>query len=374
MVTDSQSDIPMRRILLNPTAWLAIRITACVAVVVVSFGYAFTGIHSDVLIGAGCGIAIGTGVGLRGRSLGSSPWTGILIGSIVGIAAVFCAGALSGNRWGFIIPPTLALAVGLICGIRGPSLAGYRDLRHETFIVAVLLGLGLLPYVSAMSFRPFFVPIQPLLLVPWITLMAGFLSRNREGWQDARPSRLLVLGVVAVFILMGLLMAGEIRGPRFIVLALTIALLVATLVALPAAAFLLGRAAITWLQPRLRVYGHLADYLRVMWVPIGGFAVGYLTIIFLFSGFYGMLGRFQPGAFTDAATGIADWLSFAFFTALGQDFTTVAPVSVAARMLVGVHLILSAGWALVLFAAVMSSIKPRLDRIAHRLGDDGSDA
>lgn len=363
----------MRRILLNPSAWLAIRITACVAVVVVSFGYAFTGVHTDVLIGAGCGIAIGTGVSLRGRSIGSSPWTGVLIGSIVGIAAVFCSGALSGNRWGFIIPPTLALAVGLICGIRGPSLAGYRDLRHETVIVAVLLGLGLLPYVVAVSFRAFLVPMQPLLLVPWITLMAGFLSRNREGWQDARPSRLLVLGVVAVFILMGLLMAGEIRGPRFIVLALTIVLLVATLVALPAAAFLLGRAAITWLQPRLRVYGHLADYLRVMWVPIGGFAVGYLTIIFLFSGFYGILGRFQPGAFTGAASGITDWLSFAFFTALGQDFTAVAPVSVAARMLVGVHLILSAGWALVLFAAVMSSIKPRLDRIAQRLGDDGGD-
>lgn len=374
MVANTKTDLAMRRILSIPSAWLAIRITACVAVVVVSFGYAFTGIHSDVLIGAGCGIAIGTGVSLRGRSLGSSPWTGVLIGSIVGIAAVFCAGALSGNRWGLIIPPTLALAVGLICGIRGPSLTGYRDLRRETLTVSVLLGLGLLPFVFAVSFRAFLVPIQPLLLVPWITLMAGFLSRNRVGWQDARPSRLLVLGAVAVFILMGLLMAAEIRGPRFTVLALTIALLVATLVALPAAAFLLGRGAITWLQPRLRVYGHLADYLRVMWVPIGGFAVGYLTIIFLFSGFYGMLGRFQPGAFAGAGTGITDWLSFAFFTALGQDFTTVAPISVAARMLVGVHLILSAGWALVLFAAVMSSIKPRLDRIAHRLGEDDGDA
>ncbi len=364
----------MRRILSNPSAWLAISITACVAVVVVSFGYSFTSVHTDVLIGAGSGIAIGTGVSLRGRSLGSSRWTGILIGSIVGIGAVLCAGALSGDRWALIIPTTLALAVGLICGIRGPSLTGYRDLRHETVIVSVLLGLGLLPYVVAVGFRSnYFVSIQPLLFVPWTTLMAGFLSRSREGWQDARPSRLLALGVVAVFIFMGFLMGGEITGPRFIVLALTIAVMAIMLVALPVVAFLLARTAITWLQPRLRVYGHLADYLRVMWVPIGGFAVGYLTIIFLFSGFYGILGRFQPGAFTGAGTGITDWLSFAFFTALGQDFATVAPVSVAARMLVGVHLILSAGWALVLFAAVMSSIKPRLDRIAQRLGDDSGD-
>lgn len=88
------------------------------------------------------------------------------------------------------------------------------------------------------------------------------------------------------------------------------------------------------------------------------------------SGFYGMLGHFRPGAFSGAGVGIADWFSFAFFTALGQDFTTIAPVSVSARVLVGAHLILSAGWALVLFAAVMSSIGPKLDRIARRHAED----
>ena len=37
-----------------------------------------------------------------------------------------------------------------------------------------------------------------------------------------------------------------------------------------------------------------------------------------------------------------------------------------ARLLVGAHLILSAGWAVVLFAAVMSFIGPKLERIARR--------
>ena len=142
------------------------------------------------------------------------------------------------------------------------------------------------------------------------------------------------------------------------------------LVALSATAFLLGRVVITWLQPRLRVYGHLADYLRVMWVPIGGFAVGYLTIIVVFAGFYGMLERFQPGAFAGAGGGITGWLSFSFFNALAQDYANFAPASVGARVLVGAHLILSVGWALVLFAAVMSSIGPKLDRIARRLAED----
>ena len=145
------------------------------------------------------------------------------------------------------------------------------------------------------------------------------------------------------------------------------------LVAMPLTSFLLGRIVITWLRPRLRVYGQLADYLRVMWVPIGGFAVGYLTIIVVFAGFYGMLERFQPGAFAGAGSGITEWLSFSFFTALGQDFITVVPASIGARVLVGAHLILSAGWAVVLFAAVMSSIGPKLNRIARRHTEEDDD-
>ena len=37
--------------------------------------------------------------------------------------------------------------------------------------------------------------------------------------------------------------------------------------------------ATVWLQPRLRVYRQLAEYLRVMWIPIGGFPIRYLAII-----------------------------------------------------------------------------------------------
>ena len=138
--------------------------------------------------------------------------------------------------------------------------------------------------------------------------------------RDARPPRVLVLVTLALFVAGALLSATEtsVRGVSQVGIILTNVLLASlVLLALPAAAFLMGRTAITWLQPRLRVYSHLAQCLRVMWVPIGGFAVGYLTIIVLFSGFYGMLGHFRPGAFVGAGAGIADWFSFAFFTALG---------------------------------------------------------
>ena len=352
--------------------WLTVRIAAAIAVVVVPFGYAVTGVQTDVLMGAGCGLAVGVGVGLRGGSR-SGVWTGVLIGSIVGVITVLMAGTLPLDGFGVLVPPILAVSVGLIDGLSRSSFSGYRDVGRETCIVAALLALGLFP---TLQWGMLGALLAPFLFVPWTVLMAGLLSYRREGWRDARPPWLLFVGAVGLHALMAYMLASEIirqnPGMPGIDLVWPIAqVLILWLLVAPAAAFLLGRAAIIWLQPRLRVYGHLAGYLRVMWVPIGGFAVGYLTIIVLFSGFYGMLGHFRPDAFAGAGVGIADWFSFAFFTALGQDFTTVAPVSVSARMLVGAHLILSAGWALVLFAAVMSSIGPKLDRIARRYAEEG---
>ena len=346
--------------------WLALRIAATIALVVVPFGYAITGIHADILIGVGCGLALGVGVGVRGGSKGG-PWTGILVGSIVGIVTALIAGVLPGNPWGWLIPPVLALAVGLIDGLGRSSLSSYRDAGRETFIVSVLLALGLFPAVVAFGDIAFIV-LFILVWTPWTALMAGLLSQRHEGWRDPRPPRLLVLGAVLLppLVVLALLEEGTAIGQ--------VAWLAPLLmVVLPATAFLLGRTVTTWLQPRLRVYGRLADYLRVMWVPVGGFAVGYLTIIVLFAGFYGMLERFSPGAFADAGTRITDWLSFSFFTAIAQDYNSVVPVSEGARALVGTHLILSVGWALVLFAAVMSSIQPKLDRIARHHAEEGDD-
>ena len=359
--------------------WQAVRVAAAVALVVVPFGYAITGVHRDVWMGVGCGLAIGLGVGLRGGAR-AGPWMGILIGSIVGIVTALITGLVPGNGVGILVPPVLALAVGLIDGLRESSLRGYRDMSRETFIVALLLAVGLLPLVDAPADLRF--NLAPLMCTPWIALFAGLLSYRRVGWRDARPPRLLILSAAATLALLLFLMVSEWMAlgrielgreiPGVLVLRF-VSLDILRLVGVTAAAFLLGRVAITWLQPRLRVYGHLADYLRVMWVPIGGFAIGYLTIIVLFAGFYGMLEHFSPGAFAGARAGIIEWLSFAFFAALGQDFATVAPVSVGARALVGVHLMLSAGWVVVLFAAVMTSIGPKLDRIARHHADDASD-
>ena len=360
--------------------WLGCRIAIIVGVVVVPFGYAITKMHTDVLMSAGCGIAIGVGVGIRGGAR-SGPWTGVLVGVIIGVVTALIAGLSPLEGFAVLVLPILALALGLIAGLRGSSLTGYRDMTREAFIVSVLLALGFLPawiaegqFASGDSSDGLVLVGSTLVLFIWIALAGGLLSRRREGWRDNRPPVLLVLGAVALAtaLIVGVAtgMIEEGRGLSGINLVATIAFLLAIAAAVPAVAFLLGRAVIIWLEPRLRVYGYLSDYLRIMWVPIGAFAVGYLTIIVLFAGFYGMLGRFQPGAFNNPGTGIAEWVSFSFYAAVGQDFLTTAPVSIGARVLVGAHLILSAGWAVVMFAAVMSSIGPKLDRIARRHAEE----
>jgi len=54
----------------------AVLVAVTVAVVDVTFGYAITGVHDDVLAGAGSGLAIGVGLSLRmGCSPVSSPTT-----------------------------------------------------------------------------------------------------------------------------------------------------------------------------------------------------------------------------------------------------------------------------------------------------------
>ena len=206
---------------------------------------------------------------------------------------------------------------------------------------------------------------MPWFFVPSTALIAGFVGRTADGRHSARLPFWLIVATLALLALLSLVMvaAGERPG---VGTAAPVVLLHA--VAIPVTVFLCARAIAVWLHPRLLVYGQLAAYLRVMWVPIGGFAIGYLVIILLFAGFYGMLAHFSPGAFTGVGdeADIMTWVTFAFFAGVGRDYTGIVPVSTGAQALVGAQLIPSIGWALVVFAAVMVHIQPQLERIARR--------
>ena len=80
--------------------WQSVQVAVAVAMVIVPFGYAVTGVHRDVLIATSCGFAIAVGLSLRmGQRGGRS--TGILIGSAVGILAALVGGC-RGGRVGYL--------------------------------------------------------------------------------------------------------------------------------------------------------------------------------------------------------------------------------------------------------------------------------
>ena len=157
----------------------AARIAAAIAVVVVPFGYAITGLHTDVLMGVGCGIGVGVGVGLRGGA-GSGPWTGIVVGSIVGITAALIRGLAAWDGFAVLVPPVLALALGLICGLRGSSLSGIGD--QCEIDGNVLLDMGSFPtWLRRTTAIQVAAPLCP------DRADGRPLRQRREGWQDSRP-------------------------------------------------------------------------------------------------------------------------------------------------------------------------------------------
>ena len=201
-------------------------------------------------------------------------------------------------------------------------------------------------------------------------LYVGFFNRNHDGRRFSRPPIGLLFALVVVVAAITWLVMHETEPHRSLDVSLLSAL--GAVVAIPILVFLGARTFAIWVQPRLRLYVQLADYLRVMWVPIGGFAVGYLAIIVIFSGFFGMLERFVPGSFSGAAdAGVLDWIAFSFYSAIADPSSAIRAASGFARFLVGTQLVFSIGWALVVFAAVMSAIQPQLDAISRRRAQDG---
>lgn len=343
---------------LGHVAWRSLQVAAAVLVIVVPFGYATTGAHNHVLLGAGSGLAVGLGLHLRmGASGGRS--TGILIGSVLGVVMALIAGAQDvAFGPGVYVPPVLGLGVGLLDGLGVQRVRTYREASLESLVMCVLLALGVAPALG-----PAGVAIS-LLLMPTMALIAGFVSRNAQGERHTRPPAWLLAGTLGISVI--LFAADRLFTEAPIPAPASLATLALAQYAVPTVTFLLGRTAASWLAPRLRVYAQLAEYLRVMWIPIGGFAAGYLAIILLFAGFCGMLERFAPGSFAGAAPArIGDWVSFSFFSAVTQNYSGITPASGPARMVVGIQLVLTVGWALVVFAAVMSSIQPQLERIAR---------
>ena len=338
--------------------WSCLLVSAGVLLVVVPVGYATDATHGQVVRAAGYGLVAAIGVALRTHRPGRA-WLGTLVGTAVGLVTVQILSSLPPSTQGPLntLPAAMALTLGMIAGFGEGQVDGYPEaLRESSLVTLMFMGLALVPGSNVLLF-------MPLMLLPSTAAIGGFFGRAADGRRYARPPAWLALVVLSVIVLMILLVALE-GAPVAFAAPITIL----ALVPIPVVAFLGARAVALWLHPRLLFYNQLAAYLRVMWIPIGSLAIGYLIIIVLFAGFYGTLARFSPGSFGNVGeeSGILTWLSFAFFTGVGGDYTGIVPVSSGARALVGAQLIPTVAWVLVMFAAVMAYLRPKLDRIAER--------
>ncbi len=367
--------------------------------IVLPFAYALDEQESVLYFSLGSGIGVGCGVLFKAREKPHSVSLAIVIGSIVGIGAglvITGFGSINASGIGLIIPPTVGMSIALVNAIGNKPICGLKDSLLSALLIGVTMGLGLVPLFWGFAAAPVAISLYVGAYVAAIATGKRFRHSGRSLSTGERVGWIVLLTVltgVACFVIWiinkefiyevipdGLesawlawylqwridygILSAAITG-------------ISTLILVPLLTYEITRLIAHWVKPRLVIYEQLIDYLRIMWIPVSAFAIGYAAIIVIFGGVYGSIFRlfgepaFQSPNFESAQPTIADWLFFSFFNATAQDYNQIIPLSTLARLSVGVQLLLSVAWAVVIFAAVMSHLQPRLQRIAEEREQNG---
>lgn len=314
-------------------------------------------------------LVLGLGTWWRlGRRSGLS--LGLILGGATGLMLSCVLGLTPMRGFGVLLPPTIGLVMGLLDGVGRARFDGFREGITVAIPIALAAGLGLIARQG----------VTVVLPAAFIGLVVGTLLGMRRdptlGWRGGvrRPPWWLAATVLLLCVAMYALLLYEMRrgqsgslvGGRPALSALVFVLF--SLFVLPLVGFHVGAVFARWLRPRLEVLSELVAYLRAMYVPIGAFSLGYSVILIVFAGLYGSLYRLDGAHFgtPEPAPGRADWLFFALYSAVGTTHSPLRPDSDLAHGLVAGQSIVGVGWAVVVFAAVMSHLQPRLAKISRR--------
>jgi hypothetical protein len=310
-------------------------------------------------------LAVGLGVFWRlRRKSGAS--VAVLLGAAVGFLLAAIIGLSNFRGFGVLLPPAIALALGLINGISDEQLRGYREPVILSMLLGFLISVGL-----TIRQGPSIVLIG-LAIGVVVGTVVGSRRHPERGWIGGvrLPPLGLTLLVIGWLVLSGFGLYGEMLDgrsePMFGLgpLGTSIAFGPVFTVLIPAFVFSVGNAVATWLRPRLGVYRDLVGYIHIMYVPIGAFALGSSLITLVFAGIYGSLYKLSPTHFTATEVpGRLDWFFFAFNRASGSSFEGVAAASDAANLVAAVQVLVTVGWAVVVFAAVMNYVQPKLQQL-----------
>jgi hypothetical protein len=191
--------------------------------------------------------------------------------------------------------------------------------------LAVLLGL-LSPVRRSwqfQNFRPWKISAYPSRLVIPILLLTGLAALN---WSRLRWWSLLVVP--------GYLVGDALGG-------------------------LIG----SWIRHWVLAMKDVWNIARSMGPPIGGFALGYVVIAFIFAGLFASVWRTDARAFAglqDRPT-FVDFTYYSVMTISITGYGDVAPRAPVAKVLASAEALVGLGWTIVVFAAVLTVVQRKLD-------------
>jgi hypothetical protein len=120
----------------------------------------------------------------------------------------------------------------------------------------------------------------------------------------------------------------------------------------------IGRSIRQWVLALKEVWGIAVQ----MGPPIGGFALGYLVIAFIFTGLFAAVWRGDSAAFKGLPEHpqLIDFAYYSVMTISTTGYGDVAPQSPPAKLLASAETLAGLTWTLVVFAAVLTVIQRRL--------------
>jgi voltage-gated potassium channel Kch len=107
--------------------------------------------------------------------------------------------------------------------------------------------------------------------------------------------------------------------------------------------------------------------------PVGGFALGYVVIAFIFAGLFASVWRADPSAFKGLPQHpqLIDFAYYSVMTISTTGYGDVAPQSPTAKLLASAEALVGLGWTIVVFAAVLTVVQRGL--VPGQAGQDDRD-
>lgn len=264
-------------------------------------------------------------------------------GAVVGIAlvvAVFTLTTYWGHRWMRTIMISDALPISLDARLlTGLALTTvFLSLGLAPMLIAFLPGVILSGLQYSVLFGLFSASVTPPRASAWVP---GFWKK-REYWPAMAIGTTVLVALIVAF--WSVLRWWSLLVPPGIFLGNAVGEFV-------------GRSIRQWVLAFKEVWSIAVQ----MGPPIGGFALGYLVIAFIFAGLFAAVWRTDPTAFKGLPEypKLIDFAYYSVMTISTTGYGDVAPQSPPAKFLAVAEALVGLAWTIIVFAAVLTVVQQR---------------